>query len=89
MTDCDRSEETKLLRILHASNMSDNVMDVDVSEEKKDTETVDTAGNAEVPVDRSSNEPSTGGAKQEKQMPWQRPPMDLYATQQTIKTLYR
>ena len=36
-------------------------MDVDVSEEKKDTKTLDTAANAEVPLDRSSNEPSTGG----------------------------
>ena len=55
-------------------------MDVDVSEEKKDTKTLDTAANAEVPVDRSSNEPSTGGQKREKQMLWQRPAMDLYAT---------
>ena len=62
-TNCDRNEETTLLRISHASKMSDNAMDVDVSEEKKDTKTLDTAANAEVPVDRSSNEPSTGGAK--------------------------
>ena len=55
-------------------------MDVDVSEEKKDTKTWILQGTQKSHWTALQMSHQLGGAKQEKQMPWQRPPMDLYAT---------